>query len=231
MKRPSSCLEPIAAETIPPLHDDDNPFPTTFEAGRKLMAKLDKRPPHTVYHGGESRSLTPREMQQFYTRRRLHMVGSVELNDWASNASIPTQDEVGAGYFFAHYPGKKLPRTFLDGICSAVDNAQFDEVVLMTYAKLSNVPDGVVELDANAFLAYERFEYLLKKGFRLVHLADWIRIMAMEATKYKRAVFVDGDTIWLKKAVPNETYHGFWFATLGANKVMPHLVPNRVTDN
>ena len=114
-------------------------------------------------------------------------------------------------------------------MCSAIDYAAFDDVVLINYTKPNNVPDGVVELDARAFLPYERFEYLLKKGFRLVHLADWIRVMAMEATTYKRAVLVDGDTIWLKKATPKATDHGFWCGTFAENKVMADFAPNMFT--
>ena len=230
-KRPASCLAPTEdVAVIPPLYDDANPFPRTYAECRKVMKVLDKRPPHTVYHMDDSRSLTPSQMEQFYTRRRNHMVGSIELKQWERDITLPTEDQVGAGYYFAHYKGEKLPRTFLDGIKSAVDKAEFDEVVLIHYTKPKNVPDGVVELDARAFLPLVRFNYLLGKGFRLVHLADWIRVMGMEATTHKRAVFVDGDTIWLKKALPKQTHCGFWFGSFAENKVMAEFVSNMFTD-
>ena len=147
------------------------------------------------------------------------MSGEKLLREWASEQTLPTDNQVGAAYLFAHYPGGKLPIRFYDGISSAVAQAGFDSVQLLYYKKPSNVPDGVVEVDASIFLPEERFKYLLTKGFKVVHLSDWVRVMAMEATTYKRAVFVDGDTIWVKKALPEDTHFGFWTATFRENPV------------
>ena len=207
------------------------PFPTDYVKCRALLKKLDVQVPHSVYKyisnparprakaKPKAQSLKPSEIEAIYNRRREFSIGAHQLKTFLETAEMPGEDEVGAAYLFADYPEGKLPKTFLDGLESLVWNAGFEVAYLICYKRPSNMPRGVIEVDANQYLSWDEFSTYIKQGFKLVHLADWIRIMAMGQSSHRRAVFVDGDTVWLKAALPDGAYHGFWIATYNINNV------------
>ena len=219
-KRPASSLTQTSdASQLPPLEE----LPATFQAMRPALNLLDVKISHSFKHGGKWHSIPVDDLRRYYDRRRKSMQGEMKLLRWVESQADPVGGLTkGVAYFcWIVLPGKpdRLPKVSVDGLRSAVRNGGFDEIYLIRWVPLDNVPAGVKLIDGNNFVHQGQINQWLEQGFHVAHIADYVRCLACTArTDDQAAWFVDLDVVHVHSGWPcNWSYMGFVFGTFSMN--------------
>ena len=193
-----------------------------------------------VWRGEDGRqvAMSDEEMATIYSREQQRMVAYkarlqeavVALTKWRLAPPVGNLDDAGlplstprVAFAFWHGRGDNhtLPQHVIDGLTSCVLNSGL-KTILLTYGEIAGVPEGVQVSPASAFLASRAFHVLLDSGVRVQHLSDYVRALALHRAG---GWFVDGDTVWFRKApylsaaVP--PCLGHYFASLQAHRKTP----------
>ena len=186
----------MRALRIPP----ELPHGVGLHAMRKLVAQQLEFP---LAHTCCNTEFTTQQMADYYTRAReaalarerlIATVGGQEY-PWAPGESAHAFWH-GAGKPFERSTPVDLPDSAVVGSASAVRAAGL-HVILWSYQKVRNAPEGVELRDAADLLPVEDAERLVEiPGFRLAHLADLVRLKAM-AVSERPSWFVDLDVLWM----------------------------------
>eukprot|EP00969_Alexandrium_andersonii_P351433 15435416-Alexandrium_andersonii.AAC.1 len=108
----------------------------------------------------------------------------------------PHQDFHSPGQEFADVPPIQLPDTAVFGLRSAADVAHLS-VVLWAFQPIANAPRGVRVCPASRLMSPQLAEAMLGSEFHIAHLADVVRLLAMQADDAP-SWFADVDAFWIR---------------------------------
>ena len=144
--------------------------------------------------------------KKVYDARLRHMRAKEKLLENVSNMGN-IQDPIVAFAFWHNLDGgSELPLLLHQSLGTAVTNAGFSRVCLLSYQPLVRLPHGVELHDASKFLPQHSFQAMLEglslsmghKGIALV--SDFIRMIACGSLQEGTAAFIDVDTLWLRNS-------------------------------
>lgn len=200
------------------------------EVLRYWLSRLDIAVPSRYRNSkGVQVSLTKKEMEAAYNRRREHMLGQNRLCKWArgsegglsprlEEACPPSQQ---AAYAFWHWTEfgpedeLSLPDAALEGLKSAIFVGKLD-VTLLSYQKIV-LPKGVncKAKDARELLPWSVCQRALVGNIDVSIVSDYVRLLAIQ--HHGTGWFIDLDTVWLRDAPQVEwaaPCHGHLFSSM-----------------